>query len=75
MQAKQNDNFILKMNLIGSSTFCFEIPGDILLQCSQNQYHLTKLYCLSNISPSIEAAPKLANLSFVLTKYIFYLLI
>ena len=31
------------MNLIGSSTFCFEIPGDILLQCSQNQYHLTEL--------------------------------
>ena len=63
------------MNLISSSTFCFEIPGDILLQCLQNQYHLTKLYCLSNILPSIEAAPELANLSFVLTKYIFYLLI
>ena len=63
------------MNLIGSSTFCFEIPGDILLQCSQNQYHLTELYCLSNISPSIEAAPKLDNLSSVLSKYIFYLLI
>ena len=63
------------MNLIGSSTFCFEIPGDILLQCSQNQYHLTKLYCLSNLLPSIEAAPELANLSFVLTKYIFYLII
>ena len=63
------------MNLISSSTFGFEIPGDTLLQCSQNQYHLTELYCLSNISPSTEAAPKLANLSFVLTKYIFYLLI
>ena len=63
------------MNLIGSSTFCFEITGDILLQRSQNQYHITELYCLSNISPSIEAAPTLANLSFVLAKYIFYLLI
>ena len=63
------------MNLIGSSTFCFEIPGDILLQCSQNQYHLTELYCLSNILPSIEAVPKLANLSFFLAKYIFCLLI
>ena len=52
------------MNLIGSSTFCFEIPGDILLQCSQNQYHLTELYCLSNRLPAIEAVPKLANLSF-----------
>ena len=75
MQAKQNDNFILKMNLIGSSTFYSEIPGDILLQCSQNQYHLTELYCLSNISPFKEAAPKLPSLSFVLTKYISYLLI
>ena len=75
MKAKQNDNFILKMNLIGSSTFWFEIPGDILLQCSQNQYHLSELYCLFNISPYIEAAPKLANLLFVLTKYIFYILI
>ena len=75
MQAKQNDNFILKMNLIGSSTFYSEIPGDILLQCSQNQYHLTELYCLSNISPSIEAASKLANIACVLTKYIFYRLI
>ena len=63
------------MNLIGSSTFCFEIPGDILLQCSQNQYHLTELYCQSNTLPSIEAVPNLANLSFVLAKYIFYLLI
>ena len=63
------------MNLIGSSTFCFKIPGDILRQCSKNQYHLTELNCLSNILPSIEAAPKWANLSFVLTKYIFYLLI
>ena len=63
------------MNLIGSSTFCFKIPGDILHQCSKNQYHLTELNCLSIILPSIEAAPKLANLSFVLTKYIFYLLI
>ena len=60
------------MNLIGSSTFCFEIPGDILLQCSQNQYHLTELYCQSNISPFTDAAPKLANLSFVLTKYILF---
>ena len=68
-------NFILKMNFIGSSTFCFEIPGDILLQCSQNQYHLTELYCLYNILPSIEVVPKLANLSFFLAKYIFYLLI
>ena len=75
MQAKQNDNFILKMNLIGSSTFYSEIPGDILLQCSQNQYHLTELYCLSNISPFTEAARKLANLSFVFAKYIFCLLI
>ena len=63
------------MNFIGSSAFFFEISGGILLQCSQNQYYLTELYCLSNILPSIEAAPKLANLSFVLTKYIFYLLI
>ena len=63
------------MNLIGNSTFCFEIPGDILLQFSQNQYHLTELYCLSNISASIEAVPKSANLSFVVTEYIFYLLI
>ena len=69
------NNFILKMNLIGGSTFCFEIPGDILLQCSQNQYHLTELHCLSNISPFIEAAHELANLPFVFTKYIFYLLI
>ena len=38
LQAKQSDNFILKMNLIGISTFCFEIPDDILLQCSQKQY-------------------------------------
>ena len=68
-------NFILKMNLIGSSTFYFEIPGDIFLQCSQNQYHLTELYCLFNILPSIEAVPKLANLSFVLAKYIFHFLI
>ena len=52
------------MNLIGSSAFYFEIPGDILLQCSQNQYHLTELYCLSNRLPAIEAVPKLANLSF-----------
>ena len=37
-------NFILKMTLIGSSTFCFEIVGDILPQCSQKQYHLTELY-------------------------------
>ena len=50
------------MNLIGSSTFCFEIPGDILLQCSQNQYHLTELYCLSNILPSTEVVPKLVHL-------------
>ena len=75
MQAEQNDNFFKKMNLTGSSTFCFEITGDILLQCSQNQYHLTELYCLSNISPSVEAAPKLANIACVLTKYIFYRLI
>ena len=35
-----------------------------------------ELYCLSNISPSKEAAPELANLSTVLTKYIFcYVLI
>ena len=66
--AKLNDNFIQKNNLVRSSAFCFEIPGDILVQCSQNQYYLTKLYCLSNISPSIEAAPKLANLSSALTK-------
>ena len=59
------------MNLIGSSAFCFEIPGDILLQCLQNQYHLTELYCLSNISPSIEADRKLANLSFVFALNIF----
>ena len=41
--------------LCSSSTFCFEIPGDILLQCAQNQYHLTELYCLFNISSSIES--------------------
>ena len=62
------------MNLIGSSTFCFEIPGDILLQRSQNQYHLTEL-----IAYPIYLLPygngKLANLSFVLNKYIFYHLI
>ena len=50
------------MNLIGSGTFCFEIPGDTLLQCSQNQYHLTELHCLSNILPSTEAVPKLVHL-------------
>ena len=53
----------------------FALRFQILVQYSQNQYHLTELYCLSNTSPSIEAAPKLANLSFLLTKYIFYLLI
>ena len=47
----------------------------ILLQCLQNHYNLTQLYCLFNILPSIEAAPKLANLYFVLTKYIFNLVI
>ena len=59
------------MNLIGSSTFCFQIPGDILLQRSQNQYHLTEL-----IAYPIDLLPygngKLANLSFVLKKYIFF---
>ena len=75
MQAKQKDNFILTMNLIGSGTFGFEIAGDVLLLCSKIEYYLTELYCLSNISPSIEAAHKLADLSFVFTKYIFYLLI
>ena len=40
LQAKKNDSFISKNNLIGSSTFCFEIPGDILFPCSQNQYRL-----------------------------------
>ena len=36
---------------------------------------LTELYYLSNILPSIETVPKLANLSSALTKYIFcYLL-
>ena len=65
-----------KMNLIGSRTFCFKTPGDTLLQCSQNQYHLTELYCLFYISPSIEAAPKLTNISSALIIYILcYLLI
>ena len=64
------------MNLIGSRTFCFKTPGDILLQYSQNQCHLTELYCLSYISPSIEPAPKLANISSALIIYILcYLLI
>ena len=67
---KQNENFFKKMILIGNGTFCFEIPGDISLQCSEHQYHLTKSYCLANISPSTYTTPKLADLSSALTMVI-----
>ena len=30
------------MNLNGSSAFCVEVPGDILLQILENQYHLSE---------------------------------
>ena len=68
---KENENFFKKMILIGSGTFCFEIPDDISLQCSENQYHLTESYCLANIWPSIYTTPKLADISSALTMVIY----
>ena len=64
------------MTLINSGTFCFEIPNDISLQFSENQYHLTESYRLANILPSISNLlifHLLSPESYILLSYVLFL--